>query len=130
MSPELSERITQVVAFAGVALIAVSFAFWGGPGALGAFAGALVAMANWGVIRWVALRVTGRHVQSSGRLYLLLGLKTAALMGVCWILLTQVAIHPKGFMIGIGALVIGIVVGPLTLSEKADNSPHEEQPDG
>jgi hypothetical protein len=130
MSPKLSERITQVVAIAGAALVLLAFVLWGAQGALGAFAGALVAMANWGVIRWVALRVTGQHVRSGGRLYLLLGLKTAALMGVCWLLLTEVAIHPKGFMIGIGALVIGIVVGPLLMSEKADNSPHEEQPDG
>ena len=130
MNPQLSERITQVIVLSGVALVVLGFTLWGAQGALGAFAGALVAMANWGVIRWVSLRITGQHVQSRGRLFLLLGLKTAALMGVCWLLLTEVAVHPKGFMIGIGALVIGIVVAPLTLSEKVDPNPHEEQPDG
>ena len=130
MNPQLSERITQVIVLSGVALVVLGFTLWGAQGALGAFAGALVAMANWGVIRWVSLRITGLPEQSRGRLFLLLGLKTAALMGVCWLLLTEVAVHPKGFMIGIGALVIGIVVAPLTLSEKVDPNPHEEQPDG
>ena len=62
-------------------------------------------------------------------LFLILGLKTAALMGVCWVLLTKVGLDPKGFMVGIGALVIGIVVAPLTLSEKPStpSNPSEDR---
>ena len=130
MNSQLNERITQVVAVAGVAMVIVAYLLWGADAALGAFGGALVAMANWGVIRWVSTRVTDQHVTGRGRLFGLLGVKTAALMGVCWLLLTRVGLDPKGFMVGIGALVIGITVGPLTVSEKSSadsNNRNEEQ---
>ena len=123
MKRELHERITQVVAISGAALTVLAFTLWGVRGGLGAFAGALVAMANWGVIRWVSIRITDQHVQRKNKLFLLLGLKTAGLMALCWILLAKVGLDPKGFMIGIGALVAGIVIGPLSLSEKPSAPP-------
>ena len=132
MNSQLNERITHVVAVAGVAMVIVAYLMWGTDAALGAFGGALVALANWGVIRWVSTRVTDQHVTGRGRLFGLLAVKTAALMGVCWLLLARVGLDPKGFMVGISALVLGIIVGPLLVSEKTpadsnSNNRNEEQ---
>lgn len=132
----LLKRITLTVALSGVVLTLVAGMIYGMPGLIGGLAGALVAMANWQAIRWLAEQVTGQAVRSKGRLMILAAVKTSALMVVCWIALTQLGLDSRAFIIGISALVAGIVVGPLTMPESPDSpttdslttdSPAEEQ---
>ncbi len=42
---------------------------------------------------------------------------------MCWLLLTRLGLDARGFVIGITALVVGVVIGPLTLSDSVPESP-------
>lgn len=132
MNLPLLKRITLAVAISGVLLSIVAGMIYGMTGLISGAAGALVAMANWQAIRWLAEQVTGQAVRSKGRLMILVVVKTTALMAVCWIALTQLGLDSRAFIIGISALVAGIVIGPLTMPEAATtdsptDSPVEEQ---
>ena len=122
MNRPLLSRITLVVALSGVALTLLAGALYGVAGLMGGAVGAIVAGLNWQAIRWLTEQVTGRAVRRKGRLMILATLKTTALMAVCWIALTQLGLDARSFMIGISALVIGILVGPITLPQTDDDS--------
>ncbi|MFT5355272.1 MAG: hypothetical protein ACI9KE_002488 [Polyangiales bacterium] len=124
----LLKRITLAVALSGVVLSIVAGMIYGMAGLISGAAGALVAMANWQAIRWLAEQVTGQAVRSKGRLMILAGVKTTALMAVCWIALTQLGLDSRAFIIGISGLVAGIVIGPLTMPEAPDTSPSTHSP--
>ena len=118
MNPLLLPRITKAVALAGVALTIIATMLYGLRGLAGGAAGAGIALANWQAIRWLAEQLQKRNVRSRGRLMILATLKTGALMAICWIALTRVGLDAKSFIVGISALVVGILVGPLTLPEQ------------
>ena len=117
MNQKLLKRVTFVVVVSSVVLIALAGLLYGLDGVLGASAGAVVANLNWQAIRWLTERVTAQEVRSKGRLMVLATLKTTSLMAVCWLALTQVGLDSRSFIIGISALVVGVLVGPLSLSE-------------
>jgi len=108
----LHDRIALGVVASGLLLTLVTFALFGGQAAAGALAGALVALGNWMLIRWVARRVA-RPGSTKRATMVLFGFKTVTLMTLCWILVVRVGLDAKGFMIGISALVLGIVLGPM-----------------
>ena len=118
MNPLLLPRITKAVALAGVALTIIATMLYGLRGLAGGAAGVGIALANWQAIRWLAEQLQKRNVRSRGRLMILATLKTGALMAICWIALTRVGLDAKSFIVGISALVVGILVGPLTLPEQ------------
>lgn len=123
MNTRLLDRIAHIVALSGVMLVLIAGLLYGAPGALGAFVGAVVANLNWMAIRWLTTSVARQDIRRKNRLMALLGFKTVAVLGICWLLLTRLGLDAHGFVIGVSALVIGVVVGPLTLSDSADESP-------
>ena len=120
MDSRLSDRITLVVAASGALLIMGAFALSGGRVALGALAGVGVAMANWFAFRFVAQKGLSR-----GTLALLAG-KTLFILFSAWVLITRLGLDANGLLVGISALVFGIVVGPLTLSPQDVLPPDED----
>ncbi len=119
MKSPLLQRISLVVAGCGVALTCVAGMIYGVNGLIGGGVGAVVAALNWQAIRWLAEQVSGQQVRSKGRLMVLATLKTSALMAVCWIALTQLGLDARAFIIGISALVAGILIGPITMPESS-----------
>ncbi|MEM6954219.1 MAG: hypothetical protein AAF411_21395 [Myxococcota bacterium] len=113
----LLARIGKAVAVSGIVLTLLAGALYGLHGLLGGAAGAALAYANWSAIAWLAERVSSQAVRSRGRLAILATLKTSLLMATCWIALTVVGLHSRAFIIGISALVAGILIGPLTMPE-------------
>lgn len=102
------QRITWAVVGFGVLAVVGSSFLWGTPAALAAGAGALVAIANWLGLRWVADR--GRKTP---RLMLLLAPKTLVVLVVIYLLVVHSGLDLRGLAFGLGALVIGVVGGAL-----------------
>lgn len=119
MNSRLLERITKIVAITGVLLVLVSGMIYGVDGALGALVGAVVANVNWLSIRWVTKLLASGDVRTKNRLMVLLGFKSLFVLTFCWLLLTRLGLHTHGFVIGITALVLGVVIGPLTMPESS-----------
>ena len=120
MDSRLTDRITLVVAAAGALLTMSAYALMGGHQALSALAGVGVAMANWFAIRWVA-----RQGLTRGSIALLAG-KTLFILLAAWILIARAGLDAGGFLLGLSALVVGIVGGPLTLSPQDVLPPDED----
>lgn len=123
MNTRLLDRIAHIVALSGVLLIVIAGLLYGLPGVLGAFVGAVVANLNWLAIRWLTTSVARGDIRRKNKLMVLLGFKTVAVLGMCWLLLTRLGLDARGFVIGITALVVGVVIGPLTLSDSVPESP-------
>jgi hypothetical protein len=51
-----------------------------------------------------------------------MGFKTMALALVCWLSITRFHLHFLGFTVGISALVLGIVLGPMLTPNAADSA--------
>jgi hypothetical protein len=119
MNAALTDRILLATAAGGVLLVGLAFAIWGGEGAIAAAVGATVATANW-----AATRFLGRASMGKGKnpLLALMGFKTMALALVCWLAITRFHLHFLGFTVGISALVLGIVLGPMLTPNAADSA--------
>ncbi len=111
MNNPLYDRIFALVVASGLLLTGIVYAIMGGTAAIGALAGAMVAVGNWMVIRWLIKKVNQQ--QSTGGAMVIFGFKTVSIMTLCWILITRVGLDVTGFMVGISALVIGVVAGPM-----------------
>jgi hypothetical protein len=78
---------------------------------LGALAGAAVAIANALALRWlVGAMLKADPAKRAGTSFTLLA-KTAVVLALSAALLFSTHIDPVGFAIGIGALVLGLVLG-------------------
>jgi hypothetical protein len=91
-------------------LVAAGFAVGVSTG-LGALAGAAVAIANALALRWlVGAMLEADPAKRAGTSFTLLA-KTAVVLALSAALLFSTHIDPVGFAIGIGALVLGLVLG-------------------
>jgi peptidoglycan biosynthesis protein MviN/MurJ (putative lipid II flippase) len=78
-----------------------------------AAAGAIVAVANWYVYRWIIDRVIRGNVRQQSALMLLLVGKMGALMALIYLLISRHWVDAVGFVIGISALVAGLFIGSV-----------------
>lgn len=119
MNAALTDRILLATAAGGVLLVGLAFAIWGGEGAIAAAVGATVATANW-----AATRFLGRASMAKGKnpLLALMAFKTMALALICWLSITRFHLHFLGFTVGISALVLGIVLGPMLTPNSPDTT--------
>ena len=101
-------RITWAVVGFGALAVVASFSLWGAPAAFAAGVGALVAIANWLGLRWVADR--GRK---SPKLMILLAPKTLVVLVAIYFLVVHSSLDLRGLAFGLGALVVGVVGGAL-----------------
>jgi hypothetical protein len=115
MDQRATGQITIVVAASAPLIAGLTYAVAGARPAMGAAVGGAVALANWAVLRYLAARLIARRT-GSPRVTVagLLVVKMAAMMGLCWVLIAKLGIHPVGFAAGLGALVIGVIVGAAT----------------
>lgn len=110
MERHLTHQVTQYVAAFGAALVAAAWLVGGTEPMLGAAAGALVSVANWLALRWLALRAARGGDAARSRVMLLIAVKMTVLVALCWFLVGRAGVHPIGFTVGLGALILGIAV--------------------
>ena len=127
MNPQLTDRILLVTAATGLLLVGLAYAIWGGAAALGAAAGAGVAVLNWTIMRFLSRGMAAGKV-TRGQFLAMTGMKTAGVMTLCWIAITRWGLSFDGFTVGIGALVLGVLVGPKLMGP-VENAPHDAQPE-
>jgi len=122
------DRITTYVAALGVLLSALAFAISVEVG-LGALVGAAIAIADWLVTRFLGARILAAGERGRTFLSLALVSKMTLVLGACAAVLWSERVSPLGFMIGISAMFVGVVVGGLrsTLSA-ADPATDAAQP--
>ncbi len=104
------DRITLYVAGLGAMLTAGAFMVSASVG-VGALVGAAVSLADFLVIRWVAARMMAVGEKARAILSLVLVLKMSVLLGGCAAILFTGRVDPFGFMVGIGAMVLGVLFG-------------------
>ncbi|MFO0712279.1 MAG: ATP synthase subunit I [Sandaracinus sp.] len=104
------DRIPLYVSAFGAILVAVGFAM-GVETGIGALVGAGVATANAFALRWLVTAMLKADPERRAGMSLTLMLKTAVILGLAAALLFFAHIDPIGFAIGIGALVLGLVLG-------------------
>ncbi len=120
------DRIPLYVAFFAAILVAVGFAAGTSVG-IGALAGAAVALGNAFALRWLVSAITRADSSQRASVSLLLMLKTGAVLAISAAVLFFGHVSPIGFAIGIGALVLGLVVGSVhfTFSPPAPATPRK-----
>lgn len=106
------DRITSTVTVLGGLLSAGSFVISNEVG-FGALAGALVAIADWLIIRWIGQRMLAVGDRARTVLSLVLIGKMGLVFAACAVILSSGLVSPVGFMIGIGALVLGVLGGAV-----------------
>lgn len=111
MEKRTIERITKWVAGLALPLILVAFVGFGNDAGVGAIAGAALSVANWMALRWLVEKIMAAGDRARAVLVLLLVVKMAAVLVVASILLRWV--DGIGFTIGMGALVLGVLIGAL-----------------
>jgi hypothetical protein len=109
------DRIPLYVAVFAAILVAIGFAAGVSVG-VGAVAGAAVAMANAFALRWLVGAITKADPSKRTSVSLLLMLKTGAILAISAGILFFGHVDPIGFALGIGALVLGLVVGSVHFS--------------
>jgi hypothetical protein len=104
------DRITSYVAGLGALLTAGAFVVSTSVG-IGALAGAAVSLGDFLIIRWVAARMMSAGEKARAILSLVLVGKMSLLLGACAAILFYGHVNAVGFMIGIGAMVLGVLGG-------------------
>lgn len=107
------ERITKYIAMSAMIAVAASYALGGARFGTGALVGAAVALLNWASLRWILRRVQEGSARTRTALMVLLAGKMGALGAVVWVVLRVLHLDAGGFGLGLGALVVGLVVGGL-----------------
>lgn len=114
MNPKLTQSILLATALSGVVLVLAAYALWGTTAAVGAFVGSAIAVANAAAMKFLVAMGTqpsGDAKHMRGRLVVMLFLKVAILMLVCWLCITKWGVSFDGFILGFGAMVLGILIG-------------------
>ena len=120
--PPLVDRIAIWIAAFGLALTAGAYLFGGWHFGLSALVGAGVGLANWIALRWIGMRLVRGAGPGGGRkplFSLLLVLKMGAVLALVGFLLMTGIVDAVGFVIGMGALVLGVAVGGLQMANAA-----------
>ena len=111
MTREASARLGHYIAGAGVLVALVAYAVAGVHAAFSAAVGAIVAVANFHVWRWLVGRIVDQRMTSKPALGLLLVSKMVAGLGAVFLLLLLGLVAPLPFIAGLGSLVIGMLFG-------------------
>ena len=121
---KIIDRITTYVAAFGVLLTALAFARSVDVG-IGALVGSTIAIADWLVTRFLGARILAAGERGRTLLSLALVSKMALVLGACGFVLWSNRVSPLGLMIGIGAMVLGVIVGGLheSLSSSSNEGP-------
>ena len=120
------DRIPLYVSACATILVALGFAVSVETG-IGALGGAAVAIGNAFALRWLVTSMIKSAPERRAGPSLTLMLKTGVILAISAVLLFGAHLDPIGFAIGVGALVLGLVLGAahfnLTAGNVAPTSP-------
>ena len=117
MIDQLKTNTPRYVAVSAALLTAIGFGIGGTEVGIGAAVGGLVAVVDaWAIIWLVTQIISGSSAVGRGIAVALLASKLMILLAVCWVLLARLAVHPAGFALGLGALVVGMLYAGARLS--------------
>lgn len=97
--------------------------------ALGIGVGALVAVANFWALRYLAARLFTGDARTKGMAMVLFSVKFVALATVVWVLLSTVRMDAVGFMVGISVVVLVSTLAPV-LGPRASSGPTTSERSG
>ncbi len=109
MNAHVLDRITLFVTAAAAPMVILAFVLGGVPMATGALVGAAIAIGNWMSLRWLMRRIAIASDRGKAGLMLVLVAKMTAVLVVTFVAVRYV--DATGVLLGLGALVIGVVAG-------------------
>jgi hypothetical protein len=115
MTREASTRLGAFIAGAGVLAVFGAYAASGAYAAWSAGIGAALAFGNFHAWRWLVGRIVDQRMQSKPALALLLVVKGTFGLGAVFALLALGWVAPLPFVLGVGALPVGMLVGSAML---------------
>lgn len=121
------KKVEAIAMGLGAMTSAVALVGWGIEPALGAFAGAAVALGNFHVMRvlMAKMMLDDRSDASRGALAAIGGFKLLLLIGVVGVAISVLHLDPWAFFIGTVTLVVAIVAAVFT-SDLGRTTPAEE----
>jgi len=111
MSRAEAQRLTWYIAGVGALATALLFARFGREQGTSAAIGVVVALANWYSLRFIVARVIEGSMRRKAVFAVLLSVKMAALLGLCFLLIHLRFVRLEGFSAGVSALVAGTLLG-------------------
>jgi hypothetical protein len=118
------KKIDFYIAAFGVVTTCFSVFFWDLSIFLGTLLGSLMAFFNWLSFRYLVHRMTTS--KKRGRVAIILGCKTLAVMGLVALIVLFLPIHALAFVIGLSSLVLGIVTLSLIYTDGQNEVALEE----
>jgi hypothetical protein len=105
------DLVTTWIRRLALPMILVAWLTGGGDAAIGALGGAVLALANWTVIRRIALEVVTASDAARARMAFLLVVKTGVI-GALVMLFARV-FDATGLLLGVSAMVVGVLAGAM-----------------
>jgi hypothetical protein len=102
-----------IIAGLGASAAAITYFAAGAWMGVSAAVGAFLAIFNWYLYRWIIGRVMRGNVRQQSVLMLILVVKMGALMALIYYIISRQWVDPVGFLIGISALVAGLMVSSV-----------------
>jgi hypothetical protein len=107
------DRMAIAIGAIGGFSSAVTFLLAGVWVGFSAAVGAGLALGNFFLYRWIGGRIVGGGIRKQSAFSVLLALKMSLLMGLVYLLIARHWVDPLGFVLGLSALVLGLLAGSI-----------------
>lgn len=126
MPSETAHRLSIYVAALGAVLTLGVAATWGPAPAVSTAIGAVMGLINWYLLKWIVARLVAGEVREQARFMAVVLLKMGAFMLTAYGLLALGLVSPLPFIVGLGALAGGLLLGSFQyiLFGKSDVAGH------
>jgi hypothetical protein len=107
------DRLTWYILGVGTVLVCTVLALFSAEAAVSATVGAVVALANWFLLRFIVGRVFDSGVRRQAVFSVVLFVKLGGLIALVFFLLRSGLVLPVPFTIGVSSLALGTLLGSL-----------------
>jgi hypothetical protein len=113
MNPSTEKSVASCIAVFAALAVVLCFALGGAQLALGAALGGALALGDYVFMWWAAARIFRGPQRGRAGLTFLLTMKFGLIGALLYFLIVVAGVEALGLALGLGALVLGIVVGAL-----------------
>jgi hypothetical protein len=106
-----TDHIARMTAAFAVGISVLVWVGFGQDEGIGAVVGGALSVANVGMMRFIAKRLTSGVVTTQASAAFLLSGKLALMAAICWLVIARLHVNALGFALGTGALLLGLFVG-------------------
>lgn len=124
MDKRTAESMSVFIVGLGLALTVGAYGYAGGVAGRSAGIGAVIACVNWFLLRFLVGRVISGSVKVKAGLVFAVLLKMGALMGLIALLIAAGWVEPIAFVVGLSALVGGLLFGSFLYIARMPGSEH------